>query len=368
LNRGLPLIATDVGGISELIADSSKPHVLTDPTSSALARAIRKTLADGPHRPLPSHSQAQARADLVEVHQEILARKRARSRLPQPLLAPGLKVFNSPAVHINTESHGMISVCLVHRNRPGLLIQALHGYEAQSFKNFEVIIADNGSTDDNTAFILQLIRERSPFTYPVRILELGENRFPEGARNAAASVAVGRWLKFHDDDNVPKPHELQVFAASIATGKAHAISCGLDVFDSNDYPTDQTPISSKVLFMGDGGAASYIENYMGDANFAIGRETFEKVGGFDERGYLLFAEDWCFLAKLKGLGYVVASIPDCLVWYRMNPTQRALQWRKKDIAGARNRVRNALAGRVSHEVQELIALAQSANPNRGAPG
>jgi GT2 family glycosyltransferase len=166
-------------------------------------------------------------------------------------------------------------------------------------------------------------------------------------------------LKFHDDDNVPKEGELLSFAKAMATRRAHAISCAMDVFESEDFPTADTPVMRRVLFLGDGGAAAYLDNVMGDANFIIDRKVFGAVGGFDERGYLARAEDWSFLAKVKGSGYIVSSLPDGLVWYRVHPGDQKSSWGTIGMADARSRVRRALAGHMSDEVQQLIALAQA---------
>jgi GT2 family glycosyltransferase len=245
----------------------------------------------------------------------------------------------------------------VHRNRWEFLKQALRGYSEQEFRDFEVIVTDNGSKDAREQ--LRALQTDAAYPYPVQFVELGHNLFQGGAFNAAARLARGAWLKFHDDDNVPKPCELRVFAEAMASGRASAISCALDAFSGSAYPTTETPIMKRITFLGDGGSAAYLRNVMGDTNFIVDRAAFEAVGGFMEESHLLYAPDWRFLAKLKAKGYRIATLPEALVWYRRDPLARQIDWRQTDLPGDRVRTLTELTGSLDDEVRQLILVARS---------
>jgi glycosyltransferase involved in cell wall biosynthesis len=364
LLRGIPFLACDVGGIFELIAEDHRSRILVPPTSFALADAIEAVIRDGFTTSDVVETPETAAQRQVKLHEEILRSKRRATQGP----ASGARVASAPSSgnaslaspSISQPEHNpLISVCLVHRNRWELLEQALRGYAEQEFRDFEVIVADNGSKDAGEQ--LRALRTRASYAFPVRVVDLGRNLFQEGGFNAAARLARGAWLKFHDDDNVPKPHELRVFADAMASGRASAISCALDVFSGNAYPTTETPIIKRITFVGDGGSAAYLQNVMGDTNFIVDRAVFEVVGGFTEEGHLLHAQDWRFLAKLKAKGYRVASLPDALVWYRRDPFADQMNWRRTDVPGSRARALTELAGSADEEIRQLILLAQSPN-------
>src|SRR5690348_486485 len=100
------------------------------------------------------------------------------------------------------------SVVIPVRNRPEALRQALRALLAGAppAAPFEVIVVDNGSTDDTPRVAeecgARLLREPIP------------NRCR--ARNLGVAEARGRWVVFLDSDCVPQPDWLQKFAAAVA--------------------------------------------------------------------------------------------------------------------------------------------------------
>ena len=347
LENQIPFLGCAVGGVPELVADRDRERVLVKPVAFDLADALDDVLETGLRPANPESDHLKAGSYLAQLHEDIASAKRAQRWTSG---VSGKAPIGKGTVQI--------SVCLVHRNRIEFLQQALQGYETQEFRNFEVIIADNGSGRPRAMEFLGRLEADNPHSFPIRILRLGQNRFPEAARNAAATIACGQWLKFHDDDNVAKPTELRLLAAAMRSGRADAVSCSLDVFAGTSPPaTDASPLRT-IVFLGDAGAASYIENLMGDTNFIVDREVFHAVGGFAEEG-LLHAGDWRFLAKLKSRGYRVATIPDALTWYREDPFGPRVNWLRGDHPAARYRALAELGAALGDEVHQLLLLAQS---------
>jgi glycosyltransferase involved in cell wall biosynthesis len=97
----------------------------------------------------------------------------------------------------------LISVIVTTYNRPDALRAVLDGLAAQVDRGFEVIVADDGSSDDTRALV-----ETATRGYPVPLLHVWqEDRgFRAGAaRNRAAERARGDYLVFLDGDCVPRP-------------------------------------------------------------------------------------------------------------------------------------------------------------------
>ncbi len=97
----------------------------------------------------------------------------------------------------------LISVVVTTYNRPDALAAVLAGLLAQDDRDFEVLVADDGSREDTRALI-----ERLAHGAPVRIAHIWqEDRgFRAGAaRNRAAAQAQGEYLVFLDGDCVPRP-------------------------------------------------------------------------------------------------------------------------------------------------------------------
>ena len=103
--------------------------------------------------------------------------------------------------------HPLISVVLPTRNRAEMLPVAVASVRAQSYGNWELVIVDDGSTDDTATTIAEIVAadERVRF---VRTEGVGAAR----ARNVGLDTATGSMIAFLDDDNVMTPHWLRAIA------------------------------------------------------------------------------------------------------------------------------------------------------------
>ena len=102
-----------------------------------------------------------------------------------------LVVMDQPTV-----SPGMVSVIVPTRDRAGLLDQALRALSDQSYRNLEIIVVDDGSTDD-TPRVMETWTERDPRVRGTRRARPGG---AASARNLGADMARGAFLLFEDDD------------------------------------------------------------------------------------------------------------------------------------------------------------------------
>jgi glycosyltransferase involved in cell wall biosynthesis len=99
-----------------------------------------------------------------------------------------------------------VSVVLPIYNRRRFLPAAFDAIRAQRLDSLEVVVVDDGSTDDSIETVKLLARS---FPYPVRCI-VQSNQGPYGARNTGVSAAGGDYLAFYDSDDVWLPHHLPV--------------------------------------------------------------------------------------------------------------------------------------------------------------
>jgi glycosyltransferase involved in cell wall biosynthesis len=177
------------------------------------------------------------------------------------------------------------------------LSAAIDSALAQTYPLLELVVVDDGSTDE-TAAVLASYGER------VRVLRQ-DNRGPAAARNAGIAAARGELLAFLDADDGwhPRKLELQVerLAAEPAPGLVH---CGMERIDG----------SGRTLGVATGGREGWIadtilrleEGVIGPpSTWLVPRRIVEETGGFDER--LLSSEDWDLayrIARRHPFGYV----------------------------------------------------------------
>ncbi|WP_456369669.1 glycosyltransferase family 2 protein [Thermodesulfatator atlanticus] len=97
----------------------------------------------------------------------------------------------------------LVSVIIPTHNRASFLKEALDSVFAQTFRDFEVIVVDDGSSD----YTVKLVAN-----YPIRFVKRAQRRGVSSARNAGIRRARGKFLAFLDSDDLwlPKKLEMQV--------------------------------------------------------------------------------------------------------------------------------------------------------------
>lgn len=98
-----------------------------------------------------------------------------------------------------------VSIILPTYNRARFLPQAIESICAQEFTDWELIIVDDGSTDETPELLPQLTAN---ILQPVRIIRQ-ENQGAYAARNTGLDHATGRYIAFFDSDDLWLPHHLR---------------------------------------------------------------------------------------------------------------------------------------------------------------
>jgi glycosyltransferase involved in cell wall biosynthesis len=144
---------------------------------------------------------------------------------------------------------------------------------AQTFHDFELIVVDDGSTDDTSETVRR-------FGGPVRFLQQA-NLGPGAARNFGADHAAGRYLAFLDSDDLWFPWTLDAYARVIAQHHSPAFIAGKPrVFNSTSElkSVHQEPLS--VAVFGDYFRSGDQWRWWGATSFVIRADAFGAAGGF----------------------------------------------------------------------------------------
>ncbi|MFN2468031.1 MAG: glycosyltransferase family 2 protein [Gaiellaceae bacterium] len=199
-----------------------------------------------------------------------------------------------------------VSVIIPTRNRSALVVEAVESVLRQSFGDLEVIVADDGSTDDTAARLGALAG-------PVRYLRLPETGGPARARNAALDLARGALVAFLDDDDAWEPEKLARQVALLdADASVDLVHTGFSILDDDGavtapqlapWQTARGPLFDR-LFRG---------CFVSLSSVVIRRASLERAAGFDERRPV--AEDYALWLRL-GPDTTAACIPEPLVRLR----------------------------------------------------
>lgn len=298
LAAGIPFIASNVGGIAELIAPADQGVCLFNDNPRQLAGLLAKILNEGATQIRSSYDAEQNRINWL---QGLLA------------LTNQINAMGSTATAV--ASYPSVTVCLTHYNRPKLLKQAIDSLLQQDYPNLEVLLVDDGSSKKKAHKALE-DWEPEFIRRGWKILRL-ENGYLGRARNRAVQAARSDFLVFMDDDNVARPDMVSRFMKVALSANAELVTTMFEVFSGEKMPDPQTPVVTLFLPVGDILSFSVMNNAFGDANALIRRSLFEKLGGFSE-DYGLGHEDLELFLRSAMIGANVAVVPEPLFWYRKN--------------------------------------------------
>ena len=218
-----------------------------------------------------------------------------------------------------------VSVIITTFNRSALLVEALHSVLAQSFQDYEVIVVDDGSTDDTPARI-------AAFAGHVRYLPLQHSGRLGHLRNAGVLAAQGDYVAFLDDDDLWHPAKLER-QVSVLDGNA---STGLVYTDARLLLPDGS-LSEPVLLTHQKQADDLFDHlivscFIHPSTVLVRRSLLQQLGLFDTG--LTTQEDYdCWLRATRLAG--TACVPEPLVFVRRHPASHSQQ---SDIVNYHNAI------------------------------
>lgn len=293
LAAGVPFLASNTGGIPEMIRDEDRPAVLFDLTAASIADSITRALSAGARAVEPRIAFEQANRDWLEWH--------SRVRRGRPVKA---RAMGTP----------LVTIVLTHFNRSHLLELALESIRAQDYQPIEVVLVDDGSDAPEALALLKSLEPE--FDARGWRIVRQPNRYLGAARNTGIREARGGYLLFMDDDNLAEPHEVSTFVRAAESSGADILTCFLRVFQGtgpnrSDLGTYCWP------FLGAAVSPGVTRNSFGDANAFVRRAVFERIGDFTE-DVGVGCEDWEFFARATLGGCRLMVVPEPLVRYRQS--------------------------------------------------
>ena len=206
----------------------------------------------------------------------------------------------------------LVTVCILHFNRPELVRQAVASVLGQSYRRLEILLFDDGS--DAPGVVAELEALVDAHAGRIRLLRQ-DNRYTGAAHNAAARAAGGEYVYFLDDDNVLKPGAVETLVRAAQTCGADFIGSFSDIFTGGDMPDPAAVAERRILQAGGDAGFSLFRNVILDGNFLCRREAFLGLGGHTE-DYGIGKEDQEFFARAIRSGRSAAIVPEALFWAR----------------------------------------------------
>jgi GT2 family glycosyltransferase len=216
----------------------------------------------------------------------------------------------------------LVSVIIPNWNGAHHLTGCLESLRRQTFHEFEVIVADNGSTDGS----LELLARDYP---EVRVLALGENRGFAGACNAGVQVARGTFVVLLNNDTEADPRWLsEVVAAFERHPEAGLVASKMLLFDRRDtlhtagdfYRVDGIP-GNRGVWQKDEGQYDREETVFSacGGSAAYRKALLEQVGLLDD-GFFFSCEDVDLAWRAQLAGWQCIYVPRAVVYHKLSAT------------------------------------------------
>lgn len=138
----------------------------------------------------------------------------------------------------------MISIITPLYNSARYLPETVRSVQAQSVRNWEMIIVDDAS-EDNGAEIARSFAEKDE---RIRVVELAENSGPAVARNRAIELARGRYIAFLDADDLWKPEKLGMQLAFMQANDAGFSYTGYHIMNEEGERTGEKRVPERVTY------------------------------------------------------------------------------------------------------------------------
>ena len=181
-----------------------------------------------------------------------------------------------------------VSVVIPTYQRRDLVRRAIASVRAQTHRDYELIVVDDGSTDDTHDVVAALGDD-------IVYVRRDENRGVSAARNAGIARARGAIVAFLDSDDTWLPHHLAV-VMDVLTRLPDAVLCSTS--PRFEVEGREPPAEARVA---DTLSALLVENVVGSpSSVAVRRAALERVGGFGEA--LRVMEGWDLWMRLALVG------------------------------------------------------------------
>jgi GT2 family glycosyltransferase len=218
-----------------------------------------------------------------------------------------------------SQRHPRLSIIIPNWNGRQHLEVCLGALRRQTYKDYEVILVDNGSTDGSQTYVREAFPE-------VGLIELNENRGFTGACNAGYAASLGEFVCLLNNDTEADARWLEVIVDAFGRhSRAGAVASKMLLFDRRDhfhsagdyYRIDGIPGNRGVwqedrgqfdreepVFSACGGAAAY-------------RRSMIEETGFLDDAFFFSCEDIDLSWRAHLAGWYVVYAPTAIVYHKL---------------------------------------------------
>lgn len=221
------------------------------------------------------------------------------------------------------QSTPLVSVAVITYNSASFVLETLDSVKKQSWLNLELIISDDGSTDETVQLCKQWLEKNGSHFDRTEIITVEKNTGIPANCNRAIKASRGEWVKLIAGDDILDPCGVENLMKEATPNKDVIIGSIRPFRVSDDKKTilDEVIPSKDIYFFFQKDAAfQYHYMLLSRPGFAAGafirRDLYDRIGYYDERFWLM--EDLPFWLKVNKCGIKLYLLKDVVAFYRIH--------------------------------------------------
>jgi glycosyltransferase involved in cell wall biosynthesis len=231
--------------------------------------------------------------------------------------------------------------------------QAIASVLKQSYRSFELLIVDDGSTDIP---LIEYINSLQPAVkapgIQVRVMRLQNNSGLSVALNSAIDHCLGELIARMDSDDIAKPDWLEKMVTFMDRNPGAKIcGCQLKSFGVYNHTTKHPAIVDKKYVLQPG--MNWIVNHPG---IIFRKDFIQSLDGYPIVDPKLQIEDWALWCKILASGHYLYNIPDMLIDYRVE--------RMREDTTARKQFREECRATLVNKYKDNVTYHMASMPER----
>jgi len=214
----------------------------------------------------------------------------------------------------NMENNPLVSVIIVNYNGKTYLEKCLESLMKINYKNFEVILVDNNSTDTSIEFVKNI--------YPsITIIKLNDNYGFAEPNNIGAKNAKGDYLLFLNNDTEVNADFIEEMVKVIKQDPKIAICQSLLLKPNGDVDSSGDFIDTMGRVYSSKNKVNEVKKILSarGASMMVRKDSFWNLGGFDKKFFASF-EDVDLGWRAWIWGYKIVLVPNSIVYHKGGQT------------------------------------------------
>lgn len=225
----------------------------------------------------------------------------------------------------------LVSTIIPVFNRPRLLEEAVGSVLAQTYRPIEIILVDDGSTDETPAVIEEIRRD---LPKQVRVVTM-DNAGPGCAREAGRQIARGEYIQYLDSDDLLLARKFELQVQGLSRHPECKVAYGMTRYRHMDGSVEPSPwkrTGERIANM----FPSFLESRWWDTPNPLYRRSICDVAG--PWSNFTVEEDWEYDCRVAAVGAPLFYVPHYVCEVRDHDDHRLCRDRENADVRARNRL------------------------------